>query len=69
LWDDEIDVVFNAARNPNLHVRVPKRSYRDWLEPDELLSLLDAAELIDQPTPLRRSSRRCRLAGCSTNSE
>ena len=50
LWDDEIDVVFNAARNPNLHVRVPKRSYRDWLEPDELLSLLDAAELIDQPT-------------------
>jgi integrase len=50
LWDDEIDVVFNAARNPNLHVRVPKRTYRDWLEPDELLSLLDAAELIDQPT-------------------
>jgi len=50
LWDDEIDIVFNAARNPNLHVRVPKRTYRDWLEPDEVISLLDAAELVDQPT-------------------
>jgi integrase len=50
LWDDDIDVWFNSARNPALRVEVPKRSYRDWLEADELLSLLDAAELIDQPT-------------------
>ncbi len=49
-WDDEIAVVFNAARNPALHVEVPKPTYRDWLEVDEFLSLLDAAELVDQPT-------------------
>ncbi len=70
LWDDEIDIVFNAARNPNLHVRVPKRSYRDWLEPDELLSMLDAAELIDQPTRASTLVKaRCKLADCGTNSE
>jgi len=50
VWDDEIEVTFNSARNPALRVRVPKRSYRDWLEADEVLSLLDGAELIDQPT-------------------
>jgi integrase len=49
-WDDDVEVWFNHARNPDLRVTVPKRSYRDHLEADEVLSLLDAAELIDQPT-------------------
>jgi hypothetical protein len=44
-----IGVTTNAARNRHLHVRVPKKVIRDWLEPDELLSLLDAATLTDQP--------------------
>ena len=28
---------------------MPKKDVRDWLEPDEILSLLEAAELIDNP--------------------
>ena len=44
-----IGVTINAARNLQLHVRVPKKVVRDWLEADELRSLLDAATLTDQP--------------------
>ena len=44
-----IGVTTNAARDRQLHVRVPKKVVRDWLEADELLSLLDAATLTDQP--------------------
>jgi DNA-binding transcriptional regulator YiaG len=30
-------------------IKVPKKHVRDWLEPDEILSMLEAAALIDSP--------------------
>ena len=39
----------NPARDRKLRVKVPKTRPRDWLEPDEVMSLLEAAEQIDNP--------------------
>jgi integrase len=39
----------NPARDRKLQVKVPKTKPRDWLEPDEVVSLLEAGEQIDNP--------------------
>ncbi len=39
----------NVARDKKLKVKVPKKAARDWLEPEEVLCLLEAAELVDRP--------------------
>lgn len=39
----------NVARDKKLKVKVPKKAARDWLEPEEVLCLLEAAELVDNP--------------------
>lgn len=45
----DIDLAANLARDKKLRVKVPKRSVRDWLEPDEVITLLEAAEQVDNP--------------------
>jgi integrase len=45
----DIALAAHPARDKKLRIKVPKKDVRDWLEPDEILSLLDAAELIDNP--------------------
>ena len=45
--DVELDA--NPARDRKLRVKVPKTRPRDWLEPDEVMTLLEAAEQIDNP--------------------
>lgn len=45
----DICLAAHPARDRKLRIKVPKRDVRDWLEPDEILSLLEAAELIDNP--------------------
>jgi DNA-binding transcriptional regulator YiaG len=39
----------HPARDKKLRIKVPKKDVRDWLEPDEILSLLEAADMIDSP--------------------
>jgi integrase len=39
----------NVARDKKLKVKVPKKAARDWLEPEEVLCLLEAGELMDNP--------------------
>ena len=45
----DIRLTAHPTRDKKLRVKVPKKSVRDWLEPDEILSLLEAAEQIDNP--------------------
>jgi integrase len=45
----DIELAANPARDKKLRVKVPKKTVRDWLEPDEVLSLLEAGERIDNP--------------------
>jgi integrase len=45
----DIALVAHPARDKKLRIKVPKKDARDWLEPDEILSLLEAAEVIDNP--------------------
>jgi len=45
----DLDLAANPARDRKLRVKVPKTRPRDWLEPDEVMSLLEAAEQIDNP--------------------
>lgn len=47
--DDELDIKVNPADDRRLHVKIPKRRARDFLEADEVLSLLVAGEVIDNP--------------------
>lgn len=47
--DDELDIKVNPADDRRLRVKIPKRSARDFLEADEVLSLLVAGEVIDNP--------------------
>jgi integrase len=56
----DIALVAHPARDKKLRIKVPKKGVRDWLEPDEILSLLEAAELVDNPVrpeTLRRASQ------------
>ena len=46
----------NVARDKKLKVKVPKKAARDWLEPEEVLCLLEAAELSGQAGPPRNRS-------------
>jgi integrase len=48
----DIDLAANLARDKKLRVKVPKRTVRDWLEPDEVITLLEAAEQVDNPVRL-----------------
>jgi integrase len=60
----DIALVGHPARDKKLRIRVPKKDVRDWLEPDEILSLLEAAELIDNPVKpetLRKANEVRRL--------
>ena len=45
----DMDLPANPARDKKLRVKVPKRTVRDWLEPDEVITLLEAAERVDNP--------------------
>ncbi|HEY3946000.1 MAG TPA: hypothetical protein VGL78_12305 [Solirubrobacteraceae bacterium] len=45
----DVALVAHPARDKKLRIKVPKKDVRDWLEPDEILSLLEAAEVIDSP--------------------
>ena len=45
----DIDLAANPARDKKLRVKVPKKNVRDWLEPDEVITLLEAAEQVDNP--------------------
>jgi integrase len=47
--DDELDIKLNPADDRRLRVKIPKRSARDFLEADEVLSLLVAGEVFDNP--------------------
>src|SRR5215217_7066195 len=47
--DDELDIRLNPADDRRLRVKLPKRSARDFLEADEVLSLLVAGEVVDNP--------------------
>lgn len=47
--DEELDINVNPADDRRLHVKIPKRSARDFLEADEVLSLLVAGEVVDNP--------------------
>jgi integrase len=44
-----MDLSGNPARDRKHRVKVPKTRPRDWLEPDEVMTLLEAAEQIDNP--------------------
>jgi hypothetical protein len=58
----DMDLAANPARDKKLRVKVPKRTVRDWLEPDEVITLLDAAEQLDNPVRLEteRKAREVR---------
>lgn len=45
----DLDLAANLSRDKKLRVKVPKRTVRDWLEPDEVITLLQAAEQVDNP--------------------
>jgi len=45
----DIHLASNPARDRKHRVKVPKTKPRDWLEPDEVMTLLEAAEQIDSP--------------------
>jgi hypothetical protein len=47
--DEELDVKVNPADDRRLRVKIPKRAARDFLEADEVLSLLVAGEVFDNP--------------------
>ena len=55
----DLHISANVARDKKLKVKVPKKAARDWLEPEEVLCLLEAAELVDNPVrPRNRSQGR-----------
>jgi integrase len=45
--DEQLDIKVNPADDRRLRVKLPKRSARDFLEADEVLSLLVAGEVVD----------------------
>jgi integrase len=52
----DIQLATNPANDRKHRVKVPKTKPRDWLEPDEVMTLLEAAEQIDNP--VRPRTRR-----------
>lgn len=62
--DDELDIKVNPADDRRLRVKIPKRSARDFLEADEVLSLLVAGEVVDnrvKPATIRAAEEVRRL--------
>jgi integrase len=47
--DEDLEVQVNPADDRRLRVKIPKKSARDFLEADEVLSLLVAGEVFDNP--------------------
>jgi integrase len=47
--DDDLDPNVNPADDRRLRLKIPKKSARDFLEADEVLSLLVAGEIVDNP--------------------
>jgi hypothetical protein len=47
--DEALDIKVNPADDRRLRVEIPKRAARDFLEADEVLSLLVAGEVVDNP--------------------
>jgi integrase len=59
-----IALTVNEARDRQLHVKVPKKTVRDWLERDEVWLLLDAAQRVDcsvRPETARKAAEVRRL--------
>jgi integrase len=47
--DEDIELKLNPADDRRLRVKIPKKAARDFLEADEVLSLLVAGEIVDNP--------------------
>jgi integrase len=47
--DEDLDVQVNHADDRRLRVKIPKKAARDFLEADEVLTLLVAGEIVDNP--------------------
>jgi integrase len=47
--DEDLDVQINHADDRRLRVKIPKKAARDFLEADEVLTLLVAGEIVDNP--------------------
>ncbi len=67
----DIHLAANPARDKKLRVKVHKKNVRDWLEPDEVITLLEAAEQEDNPVKPEtdrkaREVRRLRDEECLT---
>jgi integrase len=54
--DEELDVQVNPADDRRLRVKIPKKSARDFLEADEVLTLLVAGEVVDNPVKPQTAS-------------
>jgi len=57
----DINLAANPARDKKLRVKVPKKNVRDWLEPDEVITLLEAAEQVDSPVRPETERRACEV--------
>jgi integrase len=47
--EEDLDIQVNPADDRRLRVKIPKKSARDFLEADEVLTLLVAGEIVDNP--------------------
>jgi len=47
--DEDLELKANPADERRLRVKIPKKAARDFLEADEVLSLLVAGEIVDNP--------------------
>lgn len=54
--DEELDVKVNPADDRRLRVKIPKKAARDFLEADEVLTLLVAGEIVDNPVKPQTAS-------------
>jgi hypothetical protein len=62
--DEELDVQVNPADDRRLRVKIPKKSARDFLEADEVLTLLVAGEIVDNPVKLQRYAASAMRRNC-----
>ena len=62
----DIRLTAHPTRDKKLRVKVPKKSVRDWLEPDEILSLLGRLNRSTTRSGPRPSARPVRCDGCAT---
>jgi integrase len=57
----DIDLAANPARDKKLRVKIPKRTVRDWLEPDEVMTQFEAAEEVDDPVRPETERKACEV--------